>query len=349
MPFLWEFPVDPGNLPQALHDRAYSRESPAAKSLEHFRVLEQRCPRRKSHKALRGIAPQNARTPILMPAGSQSDAAATAPLANLVVQLLATAAGQQGQVSRGDLFTFPGNTRSPRASSPDQGTRVEDITDENAAAEGMGAEASPSGLGAAPQPETSHPQAEKFAPSPPMVHGNWRTSKLQLAPSKLQLSLRSQPQLDAAPSKLQLSRRSQPQLDTAPSQPAGRSRLTAAAPASESTVSDLDAMVGAAALAADQKETKAKATLKRPAAALTDKGPAAALTGKGKAPASILKKSTSPAAGGASVKKRPAAAYIGRRTKSKKLLLGCSRCRGSSMGCVSCRDPCFAGVRFQRG
>ena len=113
-------------------------------------------------------------------------------------------------------------------------------------------------------------------------------------------------------------------------------------------VSDLDAMVGAAALAADQKETKAKATLKRPAAALTDKGPAAALTGKGKAPASILKKPASPAAGGASVKKRPAAAYVGRKTKSKKLLLGCGRCRGSSMGCVSCRDPCFAGVRWQK-
>ncbi len=125
VPFLWEFPVDPGNLPQALHDRAYSRESPVAKSLEHFRVLEQRCPRRKSHKALRGIAPQNARTPILMPAGSQSDAAATAPLANLVVQLQAAAAGQQGQVNGGDVFAFPGNTRSSRASSPDQGNRVE--------------------------------------------------------------------------------------------------------------------------------------------------------------------------------------------------------------------------------
>ncbi len=110
VPFLWEFPVDPGNLPQALHDRAYARESPVAKSLEQFRVLEQRWLRRRTHKALRGtpilMPGLNARTPVLMPAGSQSDATATAPLANLVVQLLATAAGQQCQVSLATCSRF---------------------------------------------------------------------------------------------------------------------------------------------------------------------------------------------------------------------------------------------------
>ena len=29
-------------------------------------------------------------------------------------------------------------------------------------------------------------------------------------------------------------------------------------------------------------------------------------------------------------------------------LLGCSKCRGSHVGCGKCRDPAFKGVRWQR-
>ena len=42
------------------------------------------------------------------------------------------------------------------------------------------------------------------------------------------------------------------------------------------------------------------------------------------------------------VKKKPSIAG-----KKGSLKLGCSRCRGSKVGCLSCRDPSFTGKRFQ--
>ena len=35
------------------------------------------------------------------------------------------------------------------------------------------------------------------------------------------------------------------------------------------------------------------------------------------------------------------------KTKTK-VMLGCSKCRGSPLGCAQCRDPSFGGKRFQK-
>ena len=47
--------------------------------------------------------------------------------------------------------------------------------------------------------------------------------------------------------------------------------------------------------------------------------------------------------------KRPAAAKptTVRTSTGKVVKLGCSRCRGGSFGCDTCRDPLFKGKRFQ--
>ena len=70
---------------------------------------------------------------------------------------------------------------------------------------------------------------------------------------------------------------------------------------------------------------------------------------RGKRPAgddgdSVPMKRPSADVGSSSVLKRPAAAPAG---ASSAILLGCSRCRGSSKGCVSCRNPSYKGKRFQ--
>ena len=60
-----------------------------------------------------------------------------------------------------------------------------------------------------------------------------------------------------------------------------------------------------------------------------------------KRPAASLKR---PASGDSAVLKRP---VMKASTKTKKLLLGCSRCRGSKTGCSKCRSPAFTGRRFR--
>ena len=48
------------------------------------------------------------------------------------------------------------------------------------------------------------------------------------------------------------------------------------------------------------------------------------------------------------VKKRPASIHPEEVAKPGKILLGCTRCRGSTSGCLTCRNPHFRGQRFQR-
>ena len=48
------------------------------------------------------------------------------------------------------------------------------------------------------------------------------------------------------------------------------------------------------------------------------------------------------------VKKRPASIHPEEVAKPGKVLLGCTRCRGAKIGCLTCRNPHFAGQRFQR-
>ena len=48
------------------------------------------------------------------------------------------------------------------------------------------------------------------------------------------------------------------------------------------------------------------------------------------------------------VKKRPASIHPEEVAKPCKILLGCTRCRGSKIGCVNGRNPHFRGRRFQR-
>ena len=68
-----------------------------------------------------------------------------------------------------------------------------------------------------------------------------------------------------------------------------------------------------------KKPAHSTSLLKRPSAATLEK------------PASI----------GSKVLKKPV-------SNSKTLLLGCARCRGNPVGCLSCRDPNFKGTRFHR-
>jgi esterase/lipase superfamily enzyme len=86
-------------------------------------------------------------------------------------------------------------------------------------------------------------------------------------------------------------------------------------------------------------------TKKRPAAAL--KRPAAALKRPAAAPTKIsVSKPTKTKVGKFAMKvSKPTKSII--KKGGKCIRLGCSRCRGSSRGCASCRNPAFQGTRFQ--
>ena len=82
--------------------------------------------------------------------------------------------------------------------------------------------------------------------------------------------------------------------------------------------------------------------LKRPSAGEMFKKPASIGSKSFKKPVQIgskvLKK---PVQIGSTVLKKPS-------SSSKTMRLGCGRCRGSHVGCLSCREPSFAGKRYQR-
>ena len=82
-----------------------------------------------------------------------------------------------------------------------------------------------------------------------------------------------------------------------------------------------------------KKPSKSTGLLKRPSAPIPS--PSAKHLKQ-----AILRK---PASTGSKVLKKST-----KSTSSKALLLGCARCRGSTIGCLSCRDPNFKGTRFQK-
>ena len=80
-----------------------------------------------------------------------------------------------------------------------------------------------------------------------------------------------------------------------------------------------------------------------PAEGVAKKRPASAMT-SATLGSVVLKRpafAKTPSAVGSKVVKRPAA-------PKKRLLLGCSRCRGSKVGCLQCRSPNYGGRRFQK-
>jgi len=112
--------------------------------------------------------------------------------------------------------------------------------------------------------------------------------------------------------------------------------LAGESPAAVGDGDDMDADDAVAKLEALAVMVAKSATMKRPAAA-TLKRPASAALGlapiKAMAPMKVMAK--------------PAGAPVA-KPKTAKKKLGCSRCRGSKVGCISCRSPGFAGKRFNK-
>ena len=137
---LWVFPHVASELPSALYDQAYREEAPAPRTLPNVRLLEQRCPRRRSNKHVRAMSQPAAAPPVhqsLTDLVSANAAPGVDPLVGALAQALgqilssSSSAREQANPIPGDLLHFPGQQRrvDTRAGSRESSPRAESIHD----------------------------------------------------------------------------------------------------------------------------------------------------------------------------------------------------------------------------
>ena len=127
--------------------------------------------------------------------------------------------------------------------------------------------------------------------------------------------------------------------------------LVGESPAAVGDGDDMDADDAVAKLEALAVTVAKSAKMKRPAAA-TLKRPASAALGlapiKAMSPMKVMAKPAPiKAMAPMKVMAKPAGAHVA-KPKAAKKKLGCSRCRGSKVGCLTCRSPTFTGKRFNK-
>ena len=328
------FPPSVDALPAEVRAAAYGSAVVEPRELPGLAQLVAKCPLRKSHASIRGGDAASTRGAPASAAANMS-ASESANFGAMLTALYQNFVAQGNRSNAGIHLTFPGaqpggNLQPPPAGAPAGGLHLPQHL-----APGGSLRLPPAVAPAIPAPSL----VTALAPPPPVGL----------------LALNGEAAVPAMPSAVPGMPAAAPAMPSAvPDMPAPVPAMPAAVPYMPAAVTYMPAAVpelpadvaNKPAAVADMSSAlvvhpglgasvvEAQPTGEDAVAALESMGSKA--TGGG-----IMKKPAAPI-----VMKKPAAPGV--MKKHAKFMLGCSRCRGSPVGCLQCREPKYAGRRFQR-